>query len=349
MEVLGDAQFRAAAATVGGFDASVREFLRLPHGVPSANIAGLVKRYASSELLRAPGAPPLIAQIMTGEPGAAAVAARLLLDAGSPRVDLNCGCPSKRANCGKYGEGTAAGASLLREPERLKMVVEAMKGEGTVSVKMRTGFEDVALFDECVLAAVEGGAGMLAVHGRTRAQGYKGEADWKHVARAVRLCEGTGVVVVGNGDVESGDDVVRRVSETGCGGVMIGRGAVRNPWVFWEARIAYGEGGTRRDASGVRGFLRSYYAAGTGVDVFEGEREEVWGNVLEVVKTWEDKRHLVASGRLKMVVRYADWAKGDVWEMIRGMDGRNSLRFLEAVTREMEFALKNATSQVLVC
>lgn len=346
MEVLGDFQFRAAAASVGGFDESIHEFLRLPHGSSPSDVTGVVRRFHANELALAPGAPALVPQIMTGEASPAAAAATLLREAGAPRVDLNCGCPSRRANSDKHGGSTAAGASLLREPERLYQVVSAMAaavGADGVSVKMRAGFSDDGLFDECVLAVIQGGASLLTVHGRTRAQGYDGDADWGLVARAVGLCAGRPILVVGNGDVTCGMDVARRLSETGCGGIMVGRGAVRNPWVFWEARRACvldGSDEEIRDVQGIKSFLRMYYAAGTGVDVFGVEEGEVWRRVLEVVGKWGEKRHCVASGRVKMIVRYADWAKGEAWDRIRQADGTKSLIFLELVMLEMEYSLE---------
>jgi tRNA-dihydrouridine synthase len=136
---------------------------------------------------------------------------------------------------------------------------------------------------------------MLTVHGRTRKQGYTGTADWSFVREAVRIVAemGADCVVVGNGDVDTGEDARRLVEETGCGGVMIGRGAVRNPFLFWEARAALGivsdcvqpiERGWEGDVMFWRA-LFDYGFGGTGV--IEGPKAE-----------------RVVQGRLKMILKY---------------------------------------------
>jgi tRNA-dihydrouridine synthase len=155
------------------------------------------------------------------------------------------------------------------------------------------------LFDENVCAARDAGVGVLTVHGRTRAQGYAGAADWGKVRRAVELCRGHAVAVVGNGDCRSGADAARMVAETGCHGVMIGRGAVANPWVFWEARHALcggaREAGRRRSWAAEERFWRDY--SGLGLSSATA--------CAAASAAWCPKEHRQVVSRLKMLVRYA--------------------------------------------
>ncbi|HUF35137.1 MAG TPA: tRNA dihydrouridine synthase DusB [Gemmatimonadales bacterium] len=148
-------------------------------------------------------------------------------------IDLNFGCPVNKV-VAKNG-----GSSLLRDCPLLaataRAVVAACAPVGVpVTGKIRTGWDagSVNAPDVCRLLE-DCGVEAVAVHGRTRAQGYSGEADWEVIAR----CAGAvSVPVIGNGDIASGADVARRVRETGVRGLMIGRAAMQNPWVFREAK-----------------------------------------------------------------------------------------------------------------
>lgn len=345
MEVLGDAQFRLGMSVIGGFDEAVHEFMRIPHGSKERDIRGILgRRFHVDELAHA--GIPLAAQIMCGEPAAAGGAARFLATRSlARRVDLNCGCPSRRANSDKHGGETAAGASLLREPDRLNAVaramVDAVETEDTViSVKMRSGFDDSALFDDCVTAARDAGISMLTVHGRTRKQGYKGSADWSNVARAVSLCKGSQVIVVGNGDCVEGADVKARAKETGCHGVMIGRGAVSNSHIFWDARRTLGELSlpetSLRCSSRERAFLLAYFAAGANVPVNLPEDEMMY-EVRRATSSWGPRQHLKAASRLKMIINYAEWGNGGIREAVRQVQCHgDSIAFLDYVIAQMQ-------------
>jgi tRNA-dihydrouridine synthase B len=148
-------------------------------------------------------------------------------------IDLNCGCPVPKI------VRTGAGSSLLKDPAKLAAIVRAMK-EATdipVTVKIRKGWdEDSINFLETAQAAVDAGAAAVTLHGRTRAQGYGGKADWASIAALVRAMEPAGVQVFGSGDVFSASAAVRMLAETGCAGVMIARGAMGNPFIFAQAR-----------------------------------------------------------------------------------------------------------------
>ena len=142
-------------------------------------------------------------------------------------VDINMGCPVPKIV--KNGEGSA----LLRSPETIYRIVKAVTGATAkpVTIKMRTGIqgasENAAI--EAAQAAEAGGAAALCVHGRTREQYYSGEADREIIAEIKRS---VAIPVIGNGDIRSYEDAVSMMSETGCDMVMIGRGALGNPWLF---------------------------------------------------------------------------------------------------------------------
>lgn len=160
-------------------------------------------------------------------------AARKVIDWKQPDfIDINFGCPVNKV------VARNGGSSLLRDCPLLESVargvVEAVGGQVPVTAKIRTGWDSGSVNAvEVARVLVDCGIRAIAVHGRTRAQGYGGEADWRvidEVARAVP------VPVIGNGDLACGADVARRKRETAVSGVMIGRAAMQSPWVFREAR-----------------------------------------------------------------------------------------------------------------
>lgn len=143
-------------------------------------------------------------------------------------LDLNMGCPVPKIV--NNGEGSA----LMREPklagEIIAATVKAVKKP--VTVKIRKGFDDAHVNAvEIAKIAEDAGAAAIAVHGRTREQFYSGRADWEIIAK---VKEAVSIPVIGNGDVTDGESARRMLSETGCDGVMIGRGARGNPWLFGE-------------------------------------------------------------------------------------------------------------------
>lgn len=143
-------------------------------------------------------------------------------------LDLNMGCPVPKIV--NNGEGSA----LMREPklagEIIAATVKAVKKP--VTVKIRKGFDEAHVNAvEIAKIAEDAGAAAIAVHGRTREQFYSGRADWEIIAK---VKEAVSIPVIGNGDVTDGEGARRMLSETGCDGVMIGRGARGNPWLFGE-------------------------------------------------------------------------------------------------------------------
>ncbi|MBC8286303.1 MAG: tRNA dihydrouridine synthase DusB [Nitrospinae bacterium] len=149
-------------------------------------------------------------------------------ETGADFVDINMGCPVKKVI--KKG----CGAALMRDPAYLETFLTTIK-KGIrlpLTVKMRTGWNENELtIHECVEAAYQSGCEWVAIHGRTRAQGYEGKADWDLIAEVKHRAK---LPIIGNGDIRSAAQARQRLNETGVDAVMIGRGALRNPWIFKE-------------------------------------------------------------------------------------------------------------------
>lgn len=225
MEGVGDRSFRKAAASIGGFDEAVRDFLRVPQ---NAHIKSLASVYDAHEL-----APlPLAAQIMGSEPELMAEMAQELMRRGAPRIDVNCGCPSNTVT------GRGAGSSLLKDPNFLYEVVKAVVQAVPipVTVKMRSGYQDISLFKENIKAAEASGVRYITLHPRTKVEGYGPPARWDLIALAKSMLT---IPLVGNGDILTVDDAIAMHRNTGCDALMIGRGAIINPFIFEQIRAHY--------------------------------------------------------------------------------------------------------------
>jgi len=222
MQGVGDRFFRKAMVSVGGFDEAVADFLRVP---ANAHVKSLARRYLFDEMKPI----PLAVQIMGSIPILMAKMARELEKRRAHRIDLNCGCPSNTV----IGRGT--GASLLKNPkllyENAKAMVDAVSIP--VTVKMRSGYEDISFFKENLLAAQESGISYLTLHPRTKLDGYKNLANWDLIAEAKSLLR---IPVVGNGDVLTVTDALKMLSHTQCDALMIGRGSLINPFIFYQIR-----------------------------------------------------------------------------------------------------------------
>ena len=169
---------------------------------------------------------PIGAQLFGSNPATLADAARIVEETGFDTVDLNLGCPAKRV------VGSNGGSGLLRDLPKIGEIFRAVRKAATIpfTVKFRMGWNEseIVCVELARMAEAEGLDG-LALHARTREQGYSGQAQWNWIAavkQAVRL------PVMGNGDVRTPEDAAAMVAETGCDAVMIGRAAPANPWIF---------------------------------------------------------------------------------------------------------------------
>lgn len=171
-------------------------------------------------------------QIAGRDPVIMAECARMLEANGARMIDINMGCPAKKVTGGQCG------SALMRSPDLARRLVDAVAGAVSlpVSVKMRLGWDDDALnAPQIARDAVDAGASMITVHGRTRCQFYKGRADWRAVWGVVHAVD---VPVIVNGDIVDAASARQALDQSGAAGVMVGRGAQGRPWVLNQIAAA---------------------------------------------------------------------------------------------------------------
>ena len=181
---------------------------------------------------------PMGVQIFGSNPKSMAAAARLLSERLRPDfIDINFGCPADRVVC------MDAGSSMLRNPVKLGQVTAAVVQavpDTPVTAKIRIGWDDNTIVAREVGHIVESeGAQALAIHGRTKVQGYSGEANWPVIAEVAKELS---IPVIGNGNIRSAADVIQIREQTRCAGLMIGRAALGYPWIFRDIKhyLAHG-------------------------------------------------------------------------------------------------------------
>lgn len=172
---------------------------------------------------------PLGIQLFGEEPEVVARAAQVAQEKGADFIDLNFGCPVPKVV--KKGAGSAMLKDLPNMRKMLSAVVKAV--DIPVTIKIRTGWDASTrnAQDVCRLAHDEG-ITWVAIHGRTRAQGYSGQADWDYITEVKAQAP---LPVLGNGDIHTAQQAVERLKTSGCDGVLIGRGCLKNPYIFYDA------------------------------------------------------------------------------------------------------------------
>ncbi len=198
---------------------------------------GLLHSNEKTRLLCRPGPEegPLGVQLFGSDPVAMGVAARVVTEELGDSLfclDINCGCPARKI------AGNGDGSALLLDLPLAEQVISAVVQHTAlpVSVKFRSGWDEAHIVSaDFARMAEAAGASFLTLHPRTRTQQYSGAADWREI-EAVK--KAVSIPVAGNGDVVDGPSALRMLSETGCDGLMIGRGALGRPWIFREIRAA---------------------------------------------------------------------------------------------------------------
>lgn len=191
-------------------------------------------RYAQEER-------PVGIQLFGEDPGVLALAAKEVELFGADFVDLNFGCPVKKV------VQKGAGSAMLKDLQQLKKVLNAVKSAITIplTIKIRTGWDqNQRNAQEVLKIAADEGIAWVSIHGRTRSQGYSGLADWDYITE---LAQKSPLPVIGNGDLVTPAKAVQALKESGCAGVMIGRGCLKNPWIFLEAQALWrGQSGEQK-------------------------------------------------------------------------------------------------------
>ena len=216
---------RNPATRLGG---AFTEFVRVSEAAAPRHV---LRRHLGPQRFTA----PVGLQLMGSDLARLAETARHAVECGAPLIDLNFGCPAKGSLRG------CAGSALLAEPAALERVVRAVVDAlpGTpVTAKIRAGIDCASRVEELARAAEAGGARLLTVHCRTRAEGFRAHTDWTRIARAVAAVS---IPVCGNGGVATHADLQRMRDATGCAYAMVGRGALADPWIFSGARVSRAE------------------------------------------------------------------------------------------------------------
>ncbi|MGB1465496.1 MAG: tRNA dihydrouridine synthase [Alcanivorax nanhaiticus] len=267
MEGLADFWVRQALTDVGDYDWCVSEFVRV-NGLllPPKVFYRWCPELKNGARTRA--GVPVHLQLLGSDPACMAENAARAVELGAPAIDLNFGCPAKTVNRHR------GGAVLLDEPDLVHAVTlavrQAVPEDITVSVKMRLGNEDDVLSLENALGVEAAGAAWLTVHGRTKRQGYKPPAYWDRIGK---IREAVKIPVIANGEIWTRDDALRCQRESGCQDLMLGRGAVANPWLLRALRT-----GQASDWESVMSVIQRFAVdiLGSGTDAQVAGRIKQW-------------------------------------------------------------------------
>ncbi len=233
-------------------------FRRLVSRLAGGRTGLLVSEFVSVQVLTQPGGRenaksaremafaeeerPFSIQIFGADAAKMGEGASIAAATGCDFIEINCGCPAPKV------VGKGGGSGLLRDLPNLANILRTVKAsvDIPVTIKVRVGWNDdlITLFETLKIAEAEGAAAFV-IHGRTRAQGYKGLANWDLIAEAKRRAPAH-LPVIGNGDVVRAADVIHRLETYGVDGVAVGRGAMHNPWIFAQVADLY-EGKTPKE------------------------------------------------------------------------------------------------------
>jgi nifR3 family TIM-barrel protein len=197
---------------------------------------------------------PVTAQLFGAEPSRLAEATRMVEDLGFDAIDLNLGCPAKKVvkACG--------GSALLRETKLLEEILKTIRAATSLpfTIKIRAGWSETEIVSVQVGKMAEDlGINAVAFHPRTRVQGFYGSSDWSLIGQLKGTLK---IPVIGNGDIVTPEDAFRMKRETGCDGVMIGRGALSNPWIFRQIHeLEDGLPLTQPDVAAKYQLIKSYF------------------------------------------------------------------------------------------
>ncbi len=242
-----DVSFRRLIKRRGGVGLTVSEFISVEGLTRSNPKSKRQMRFYADER-------PFAVQIFGGQPERMRMAAEMAQEVGADILDINCGCPAPKVV--KHG----GGSGLLKDHERLETILKELKKaiEIPLTIKIRAGYFDHTINAvETAKLAESCGVEHIALHGRTKEQGYRGLANWDLVKQIKAVVS---VPVSGSGDVATIEGAFARFHETGCDGVLIGRGAMANPWIFRQIEDAmYGHESFQPTLADKRAILLEYF------------------------------------------------------------------------------------------